>query len=198
MSSHLVPILLSLVALGTAKVPGADDILVADFEGKDYGEWKTTGEAFGPGPAQGTLSGQMAVDGYLGKGLVNSFYKGDGTTGTLTSPPFKLQRPHLKFLIGGGAFEGKTCMNLLVKGKVVRTATGPNTQPGGSEHLDWAGWDVSELAGQEAVIEIVDAATGGWGHINVDQIVQTDRKVAGLIKDATRAIALEKRYLNRR
>jgi hypothetical protein len=33
----------------------AKDIVIADFEGKDYGKWKVTGEAFGAGPAQGTL-----------------------------------------------------------------------------------------------------------------------------------------------
>src|SRR4051794_35078769 len=62
------------------------DVLVADFEGVTYGEgWKTTGTAFGKGPAKGTLPGQMPVTGYLGKGLVNSFFNGDASTGTLTS-----------------------------------------------------------------------------------------------------------------
>ncbi|MDP6059544.1 MAG: hypothetical protein QGH33_11660, partial [Pirellulaceae bacterium] len=28
------------------------DVLVADFEGETYGDWKVEGEAFGPGPAQ--------------------------------------------------------------------------------------------------------------------------------------------------
>lgn len=58
--------------------------MVADFEQETYGEWKATGEAFGAGPAAGTLPGQMQVEGFEGKGLVNSFHKGDGTTGTLT------------------------------------------------------------------------------------------------------------------
>ena len=47
----------------------ANPIVLADFEGKDYGAWKTTGTAFGTGPAHGTLPGQMNVDGFLGKGL---------------------------------------------------------------------------------------------------------------------------------
>jgi hypothetical protein len=51
----------------------AKDIVIADFEGKDYGKWKVTGEAFGAGPAQGTLPGQGQVTGFRGKGLVNSF-----------------------------------------------------------------------------------------------------------------------------
>ena len=152
------------------------DIVIADFEGKDYGGWTVTGEAFGPGPAQGTLPGQMAVSGFMGHGLVNSFFIGDGTTGTVTSPPFTISRRYINFLIGGGKQPGVTCLNLLIDGKTMRTATGPNDRPGGSERLDWKTWDVSNLDGKDARIEIVDRATGGWGHINVDQIVQSDVK----------------------
>ena len=42
------------------------DLLIQDFEGEGWGEWKVTGEAFGPGPARGTLPGQMQVDGFKG------------------------------------------------------------------------------------------------------------------------------------
>jgi sucrose-6-phosphate hydrolase SacC (GH32 family) len=152
------------------------DIVFADFEGSDYGAWKAEGEAFGKGPAQGTLPSQMPVSGFAGKRLVNSFVGGDRTNGKLTSPKFRIERKYIGFLIGGGGFEGKTCMNLIVDGKPVRTATGPNTDPGGTEALAPSGWDVSEFAGKDAQIEIIDQATGGWGHINVDQIVQTDTK----------------------
>ena len=150
------------------------DVLIADFEGKDYGGWKVTGTAFGPAPARGMVRQQRAVTGYRGKGLVNSFHGRDESTGMLTSPPLKIVRKHINFLIGGGGYAGTTCMNLLIDGKVVRTATGPNTAPGGSEALHWQSWDVTELAGREAVIRIVDDRTGGWGHINVDHIVQSD------------------------
>jgi len=177
-------------------VHAADDIVIADFEGADYGAWRTTGTAFGTAPARGTLPGQMKVDGFLGKGLVNSFLGGDRSTGTLTSSPFKIERRYISFLIGGGGFANETCVNLLVEGKPVRTATGPNTQSGGSERLQPAGWDVSDLAGREAVIEIVDRATGGWGHINVDQIVQTDRKPPVERRNVTREIVATKRYLH--
>ncbi len=166
----------TMLSGAAAAAPPGDDLLIADFEGKDYGDWKVEGEAFGPGPAQGTLPGQMPVSGFLGKGLVNSFFKGDGTTGTLTSPPFKIERKYIRFLIGGGMHPGKACLNLLVGGKVVRTATGPNDRPGGTEELAWSTWDVSDLSGKSAVIQIVDQVTGGWGHINVDHIVQTDTK----------------------
>jgi fructan beta-fructosidase len=170
------------------------ELLLADFEGDTYGDWKTTGEAFGKGPARGTLPGQMPVTGYLGKGLVNSFHGGDRSTGTLTSPPFKVERKYINFLIGGGKYPGKTCINLLVDDKVVRTATGPNDRPGGSEALDWHAWDVAGLEGKSAVIQIVDDAAGGWGHINIDHIVQSDRKRTS--EPLRREIAIDKRYLN--
>ena len=133
--------------------PGPD-ILIADFEGADYGAWTVEGEAFGPGPARGTLPNQMEVSGFEGQGLVNSFFNGDGATGMLTSPPFRLERDYLAFLIGGGMHPGETCINLLVNGEVVRTATGPNDKAGGTERLDWFSWDVSGLRGQTAIIRL--------------------------------------------
>lgn len=174
------------------------DISVGDFEGSDYGAWTVKGKAFGTSPAQGTLPNQMPVDGFHGKGLVNSYNGGDESTGTLTSPPFEIERKYLQFLIGGGGWEGKTCVNLLVNGKIVRTATGPNTQPGGSERLQPSQWDVSDLAGKEGVFQVVDDATGGWGHISVDQIVQSDKRSEAPIMqfNATRSITIEKPYLN--
>jgi len=174
----------------------ADDVLIADFEGPDYGDWKVTGEAFGPGPAQGTLAGQMAVSGFAGRGLVNTFFRGDGTIGALASPEFAIERKYLTFLIGGGNDKQKLALELLVDGKVVRSATGPNDRPGGSEELAADSWDVGEFAGKTATLRIRDEATGGWGHINVDQIVLTDRRPPGELKDARREFVVASRYLN--
>lgn len=188
-------LLLALALLAPA-ARAADDILIADFEGDTYGDWKTTGKAFGPGPAKGTLKGQMHVDGFKGKGLVNSFFDGDGSTGTLTSPEFKIERKYISFLIGGGKDPKNLALNLLVGGKAVRTATGPNDKPGGSETLAPDSWDVTDLAGKRAKIEIIDNATGGWGHINVDHIVQTDTKPPAVLTDAEREFKVEKKYLN--
>ena len=167
------PFLLLALAASSAVVV-ADDILIADFEAADYGPWKVEGTAFGKGPAKGTLPNQMHVSGYEGKGLVNTYLGGDGPTGKLTSPAFTIERNYIKFLIGGGGHKGKTCMNLLIDGEVVLSATGPNTQPGGSEFLNWENWDVKKFRGKKAVLQIVDDASGGWGHINVDHIVQSD------------------------
>lgn len=160
-------ILFAVAAAGQA----GEDIVLADFEGETYGDWKAEGEAFGKGPARGTLEKQQEVSGYLGKGFVNSYLRGDATQGTLSSPEFKVSRKHLNFLIGGGKHPGETGINLLVEGKAVRSATGPD-----SEFLRWHSWDVSEFAGKAARIEIVDRHAGGWGHINIDQIVLSDAR----------------------
>jgi len=158
--------------------PGAEKpretILVADFEGETYGDWKATGEAFGKGPAKGTLPEQQAVSGFQGKGLVNTYLGKDGPHGTLTSPPIKIERKFINFLIGGGNHVGQTCINLLVGGKAVRTAIGKNL-----ERLEWHFWNVEEFEGKEAKIEIVDKASGGWGHINIDQIELADKPRQG-------------------
>jgi len=189
---------LALLLCGAPTVRAADDIVFADFEGNDYGAWRVEGTAFGTRPAPGTLPGQMVVEGFQGHRLVNSYNGGDDTRGKLTSPDFIVNRKFIAFLIGGGGWDGKTCMNLVVDGKVVRTSTGPNTAAGGSERLEPSGWDVSELAGKTAHIEIVDEATGGWGHINVDNITFTDTKppiAAKLLTNVSRDITAANHWL---
>ncbi len=190
------PLLLILATFLPTALLAADDLLISDFESDDYGAWKTTGDAFGAGPARGALPGQMSVDGFKGKGLVNSFHKGDAGTGSLTAPEFKIERKFISFLIGGGKNAEKTCLNLLIDGKAVRTATGPNDKPGGVETLAPESWEVSEFVGKTAVIRVVDEATGGWGHINVDHLVQTDHRPAQLLTDAQREFRIDKRYLH--
>lgn len=188
------PNLIAAIVACSVTCVAADDLVVADFEGENYGKWKVDGKAFGAAPAKGTLPGQMHVEGYEGKQLVNSFVGGDDATGRLTSPEFKIERPWLCFLLGGGHHPGKACINLLVAGKTVRTASGPNDRPGGSERLDWHSWDVKEFVGKTATIEIVDAQRGGWGHINVDHIVQSEKR-RGAAK-IVREIVADKRYLH--
>src|SRR5579862_9403168 len=53
------------------------EIMIADFEGETYKDWKVEGKAFGMGPAKGTLPDQNRVTGYSGTSLVNSFLGGD-------------------------------------------------------------------------------------------------------------------------
>ena len=144
-------------------------IVLADFEGKDYGEWTVDGEAFGRGPAHGAFNAGQHMSGFLGKGLVNTWTGSDSPKGKLTSPSFAIERRFICFLIGGGNHPRETCINLIVDGKVVRSSTGRNTDAMIGEQ-----WDVRDLAGKTASIEIVDNHSGGWGHIDIDQIELRD------------------------
>lgn len=190
MKSSVVCSLAALALSGAACFAQNSDIVFADFEQPDYGAWKVEGTAFGTEPAHGRIGNQMNVEGFLGHGLANSFNGGDGATGKLISPEFKIERKAISFLIGGGGWAGETCLNLIIDGKVVRTATGPNTKPGGSERLDTERWDVQDLAGKTAHLEIVDQRAGGWGHINVDQIVFTDTPPPAILANQRREIAI--------
>jgi len=169
----------------------AEDILIADFESDTYGDWKAEGDAFGRGPAEGAISGQNPVANYQGKRLVNSFHNGDATTGALTSPPFSIQRKNITFLVGGGNHPNETCMNLIIDGRIARTVTGPD-----SERLNPGGWDVLEFAGKQAILQIVDSHKGGWGHITIDQIVQTDNEIPKKMSMAYECPSVNKRFLH--
>ena len=179
------------------------DILIADFEGDDWGGWTVEGSAFGPGPARGALTGQTEVTGYLGEGYASSFHGGDPALGRLISPPFTVQRRYLSFLIGGGRRTyygnndpGYIAVNLVHEGHVVRTAPRSQWEPDGSDHLAWDWFDLADLEGRQVRVEIVDQHTGPWGHILVDQIAQTDTPPVPLPAFAERRFRAEHRFLN--
>jgi uncharacterized protein (DUF608 family) len=164
-SALLTGVVATIEAVADPEAPERPALVFADFEGDEYDGWTIDGDAFGRGPARGTLPDQNPVSGFHGRGLVNTFLRGDAPRGTLRSPAFTIERPYIGFLIGGGGHEGRTCVNLVAGGVVVRTATGQNR-----ERLEPHNWHVGDLLGSEARIEIVDDESGGWGHVNVDRI----------------------------
>ena len=156
-----------------------------DFEGGDFAAlgWTATGSLVGTSPAAGALPGQTPVTGYHGAYFVDTFVNGDSTVGRLVSPNFTISSNFIDLLVGGGrnphgstgaaasAVTNETTVNLMVNGRVERTATGENT-----ESLAWKSWDVSEFMGQTAQIEIIDNNSGSWGHILVDDIVFSSQR----------------------
>ena len=56
----------------------ADDIILADFEGDNYGNGTYTGNCFGTGPPHGLLGDQQVVKDLEGKGFLNTYHGGDG------------------------------------------------------------------------------------------------------------------------
>lgn len=169
MAPSIITALLLLGVLACCRSGSADDVLIADFESADYRGWVIAGDAFGDVPPTGTLPNQMGVSGFRGNHLVNTFHGGDASTGTATSNEITIERSHIAFLIGGGPHKGSVGIELLLDGNSVRRATGPE-----SEKLEWASWDVRDLLGKQVQLRIFDHATGGWGHINIDHIIQTD------------------------
>ena len=179
------------------------DILLADFEGDDWGGWTIEGTAFGTGPAHDALPGQADVTGYLGGGYASSFHGGDPALGRLISPPFTVQRRYLSFLIGGGRHTyygnndpGYVAVNLVHEGHVVRTAPRSQWAPDGCDHLAWDWFDLADLAGTQVRVEVVDQHTGPWGHILVDQFAQTDAPPVPLPSFAERRFRAGHRFLN--
>ena len=73
----------------------------------------------------------------------------------------------MQLRVGGGRDPERLRVSLLVDGKRVRSATGH-----GFEVLGRREWDIAPLRGQSAHLEIVDQATGDWGHLMVDEVVQ--------------------------
>ncbi|MCA9667994.1 MAG: hypothetical protein KC503_20490 [Myxococcales bacterium] len=137
-----------------------------------YVGWVARGIAFGPGPARGTLPGQLRVTGYRGKRLASSFHGGDPATGSLTSERFVLRGDTISFLVGGSrrvaAFE------LLVEGRVMQRAHGQD-----SEHLRRVAWDVAPFRGKWVQLRARDWGGGPFGHLLLDDIVIVERP-AGL------------------
>jgi Protein of unknown function (DUF1549)/Protein of unknown function (DUF1553)/Planctomycete cytochrome C len=164
--------------------PQRADLIFDDFEDGDLDGWTIEGTALGPIPqTQATIGPWQGDVGAHGTGFVNSHHVGDGEdsqaadkhTGTMTSGPFVIERPYIRFLIGGGNHPGKTCFELLVDGEVVRSATGHNSN---TMHADE--FDVRSFVSQSAILRIADRQSGGWGHIGIDHIVFADRSLQSL------------------
>jgi uncharacterized protein (DUF608 family) len=159
------------------------DIVFDDFQKETYEGWEATGTAFGTGPI---LKSQMpAYQGDVGFGspgarVVNSHASApggdvsakDSQVGTLTSKPFVIERHFINFWIGGGNHPGTTCINLLVDGKAVGSATGED-----DNKMRQASFDVRRWQGKTARLEIVDRERGPWGNIGIAQIVFADKPV---------------------
>ena len=150
------------------------------FNGFEVPEGTTLADAGWTGTGDLTPNFQPSASGgdfYIGAKRVNTFETGtapgDDRQGTLTSPEFPITKNFMSMLVGGGnrsADSGQIlAVQLLINGSVVRSLAGDN-----AGILNWKGWDVSEFAGQNAQLRVVDQATGGWGHLTLDHVMLTD------------------------
>ncbi|HEX4141146.1 MAG TPA: GH116 family glycosyl-hydrolase, partial [Candidatus Methylacidiphilales bacterium] len=143
-------------------------VVFEDFESGTYDKdkWTVEGTAFGTGPVKvGSVKrsiesppdcqGQYYVDTYLNDS--------NDAQGKLTSKPFVIDHPYIRFLVGGGGLQSGQEVNLLVNHAPVRATAGRGTR-----HLRPFFWDVHDLMGKTAQLQVVDGSSGGWSFIQAD------------------------------
>ena len=177
------------------------DIGFEDWNKENYAGWQVAGSAFGTAPVkksdipkyQGDVGGDTArVANSHAAAPGKSVEARDHATGKLTSREFVIERNFITFWIGGGRARenSRLGLTLFVDGKPALTASGQDKNVMTFEHFD-----VRALAGKTAHLEIIDDATGGWGHTGVGKIVFSDNPAdAGPLEElsdfGTMALAL--------
>ncbi len=155
-------------------------LITWDFETGDLKGWTKTGTAFDFQPTYGdnpTARHRGQPSNHQGQYWIGGFEKrprspdpaghiqGDGPQGTLVSQPFKITKPFIDFLIGGGCDINKVRVELLIDRQVVYKTTGKCT-----ETMARVSWNVMQFVGKTAQVRLVDNSSGGWGHINFDDL----------------------------
>ena len=151
-------------------------VVFEDFE-QGYGDWISAGNSFGDSPKEfENIRQRKRLNGDNRFFVTSQKMKARGkknhkATGTLTSSEFEIGCDIIEFRIGGGNIPAKTCLNLLVDGKPVRTATGD-----GQDEMSLKRWDVSDLKGETATFQVVDDSDDEkFGSILLDHIVFINR-----------------------
>ena len=105
---------------------------------------------------------------------VSAQQQGETRTGIIRSPTFAIEGSSMSLLVGGGDYP-EACYVALgdaLTGEVLRRETGRT-----SNVMDRRYWDLTLLAGRVVYIEIADLATGAFGHICVDDIVESGTRL---------------------
>ena len=177
------------------------DIVFEDWSKDSYDGWEVEGAAFGKGPVkksdipsyQGDVGGDtMRVANSHASAPGESVEERDQAVGKLTSGPFTIERHFITFWIGGGRARAKSHLGLtlFVDGKPALTTSGKDQNQMSFEHFD-----VRVFEGKTAHLEIIDDATGGWGHVGIGKIVFCDQAaeagpLEGLADFGTMALSL--------
>ncbi|MEE8129294.1 MAG: PASTA domain-containing protein, partial [Vicinamibacterales bacterium] len=167
----------------TQTTASADGDVTWDFETGDLRGWTPAGTAFTFQPTRGESprSRQSAsnhqgeywistYEGYQGRrGATVGTIQGDRPQGTLESQTFEIPPGPLSFLIGGGS-EFATRVELVVISEIEGESRVLHATGNDSDAMQRVTWDLTPFAGRRGRIRIVDASSGDWGHINVDDI----------------------------
>ena len=139
-----------------------------NFEQGGLAAWTTEG-VFRDGLTDGAREGQRTVVDLGGGGwLVSSWgLQGDADRGRAVSPPFEIEGDVITLRVGGGRLPGEVGVRLWVEDRIVRTAVGSQ-----SEVLVQREWDVRDLRGPSARLELFDHTLVAWGHVLLDEVHQ--------------------------
>lgn len=120
--------------------------------------------------AQRERPGQSPIANNSG-GFINSFHptRGDAATGSLRSPSFVVPpRAWLSLRVGGGRADqnfNQVGIRIIENGKVRIFVCGDKTENLHRHRIDLAAYE-----GRKLWLEIIDTATGSWGHVLADEI----------------------------
>lgn len=152
-----------------ASVGLSDQLARFDFEDGTLQGWKIVSGEAGRLPTGPETMRKDQSFGQQGNYFIGLYENPNYDTAkiVLQSPVFTIQASTISLLVGGGDHYGE-CYVALYKAaddSEIAREIGKNL-----EYMTRRYWDVSGLKGQPVYLKIVDSHTGGWGHINVDDI----------------------------
>jgi hypothetical protein len=138
------------------------------FDAGERSRYEVSGDAFREFPALDARASQEWISGHRGA-FVDTFdlTLGDLARGQLRSKPFKLVGDVMELWVGGGHSAKTLHVSLIVDGKAVLTTGGC-----GSDMMSRRLWQIAPFKGKDAVLEIVDDASGPGDYLSVDEVVQ--------------------------
>lgn len=157
----------------TVAVPAGEDIVNPDFETGNLSGWTATGDEFTNADVtnQTTYWNPPQPFNQHGKYFVYGYpAAGDGGTGTLESSVFTLGgNGSINFLVAGGDLP-KSAYITLEDATTGKELTQFNASGEGTETFRRVNWDASAYLGKKLRIKVVDTATGGFGHVDIDDV----------------------------
>ena len=156
-----------------------------DFETGDLRDWTAEGNAFNALPVDGDSVHARRNDmrsRHAGRYWAGTFERlGDAPRGTLTSLPFVVSKPFLRFLVAGGSRPSTRVEIVRADTKaVVYQTSGDDT-----EELKPVAADLAAHLGKEVFLRLIDADSTAWGHLNFDDATLWDSRPEGPLRSST-------------
>jgi hypothetical protein len=153
------------VAVGSATLELDAQPFSGDFESGRLDGWVASGDAFQRQPRDGRNANAMGSFGSEGWHWVDTTARFDAFLGELRSPPLNAGLDDVCFTLAGGNDPKDEGMALEVDGRRVAFETADNNESF-REHC----FELESLAGHEVRLKLVDARSGAWGHIELDDV----------------------------